>query len=193
MEFPHLFNEALIGNLSVRNRIVMAPLCSSLSFGDGRVSERMIDYYSTRAQGGVGLIISEYICIDSKLGRAKSSQLILDHDDLIGSHNLLTERIHRFNECKIIAQLHHAGRQTNKTLTRDLQAVEILHKKVMQISTTIYRVGHFESSYLKGLKCTLSCMGICSDFLAEPFHRFRSPERDVICRHLVELGIVQKE
>lgn len=81
----------------------------------------------------------------------------------------------------------------NAARSRDLTAVETLHKKVMQISTTIYRVGHFESSYLKGLKCTLSCMGICSDFLAEPFHRFRSPERDIIRRHLEELGIVQKE
>jgi 4-hydroxy-tetrahydrodipicolinate synthase len=81
----------------------------------------------------------------------------------------------------------------NAARSRDLPAVEILHKKVMQISTTIYRVGHFESSYLKGLKCTLSCMGICSDFLAEPFHRFRCAERDVIRRHLEELGIVQKE
>jgi len=36
-------------------------------------------------------------------------------------------------------------------------------------------------------------MGICSDFLAEPFHRFRSAERDVIHRHLEELGIIKKQ
>ena len=81
----------------------------------------------------------------------------------------------------------------NAACSRDLPTVEILHETVMQISNAIYSVGRYESSYLKGLKCTLSCMNICSDFLAEPFHRFRSTERDVIRRHLEELGIVKKQ
>ncbi len=81
----------------------------------------------------------------------------------------------------------------NAACSRDLPAVEALHRKVIHISTTIYSVGRYESSYLKGLKCTLSCMGLCSDFLAEPFHRFRRAERELIRRHLEELGIVQKD
>jgi 4-hydroxy-tetrahydrodipicolinate synthase len=81
----------------------------------------------------------------------------------------------------------------NAAYSKDLSTVESLQKKVMQISKAIYGVGKYESSYLKGLKCALSCMGICSDFLAEPFHRFRYAERKVIRRHLEELGIMQKE
>ncbi len=81
---------------------------------------------------------------------------------------------------------------TTRACSKDLPKVEALHKKVMQISTTIYSVGRYESSFLKGLKCALSWMGICSDFLAEPFHRFRAAERDMIRRHLEELGIMQK-
>ena len=77
----------------------------------------------------------------------------------------------------------------NAAYAGDLPSVKSLHKKVMQISSTIYAVGRYESSFLKGLKCALSCMGICSDFLAEPFHRFGSAERDIIRRHLEELGI----
>lgn len=88
---------------------------------------------------------------------------------------------------KLYVDLYNAAR------SRDLPTVEALHEKVMQISSAIYSVGQFQSSYLKGLKCTLSCLGICSDFLAEPFHRFRSKERDVIHRHLEKLGIVKKE
>ena len=88
---------------------------------------------------------------------------------------------------KLYVDLYDAAR------SRDLETTEALHKKVMQISTSIYGVGRFQSSYLKGLKCALSYMGICSDFLAEPFHRFRSAERDVIRRHLEELGIIQKQ
>ena len=81
----------------------------------------------------------------------------------------------------------------NAVCSRDLETMEALHKRVMQISTSIYGVGRYQSSYLKGLKCSLSCMGICSDFLAEPFHRFRSAEHDVIRRNLEELGIIQKQ
>ena len=77
--------------------------------------------------------------------------------------------------------------------SKDLPTVESLHKKVMHICTTIYRVGRYKSSMLKGLKCALSCIGICNDFLAEPFHCFRCAERDVISQHLERLGIVQKD
>jgi dihydrodipicolinate synthase/N-acetylneuraminate lyase len=80
----------------------------------------------------------------------------------------------------------------NAACSKDLSTVETLHKKVMQISKAIYDVGKYESSYLKGLKCALSCMGICSDFLAEPFHRFRRAEHKVIRRHIEELGIMEK-
>ncbi|MHC4692800.1 MAG: dihydrodipicolinate synthase family protein [Planctomycetota bacterium] len=81
----------------------------------------------------------------------------------------------------------------NAAYSKDMPTVESLQKKVMQISKAIYGVGKYESSYLKGLKCALSCMGICSDFLAEPFHRFRRAERKVIRRHIEELGIMQNE
>jgi 4-hydroxy-tetrahydrodipicolinate synthase len=81
----------------------------------------------------------------------------------------------------------------NAACSRDLETMEALHKRVMRISTSIYGVGRYQSSYLKGLKCSLSCMGICSDFLAEPFHRFRNVEHNVIHRHLEELGIIQKQ
>jgi len=88
---------------------------------------------------------------------------------------------------KLYVDLYDAARM------QDMETMEALHKKVMQISTSIYGVGRYQSSYLKGLKCALSCMGICSDFLAEPFHRFRSAEHDVIRRHLEELDIIQKQ
>jgi hypothetical protein len=32
-------------------------------------------------------------------------------------------------------------------------------------------------------------MGICSDFMAEPFHRFRSLERAVIAEHLKQINL----
>ena len=79
-------------------------------------------------------------------------------------------------------------------VAKDLTVVAALHEKVMKTSSTIYSVGRYtSSSYLKGLKCALSCMGLCSDFLAEPFHRFRKKERDLVRRYVQELGIIEEQ
>jgi len=44
----------------------------------------------------------------------------------------------------------------------------------------IYDIGKYASRYIKATKCSLSLRGICDDFMAEPFHRFRQPERDCV-------------
>lgn len=69
-------------------------------------------------------------------------------------------------------------------VNHDFKKVNILQKRVMQISATIYTIGRYGSSYLKGLKCALSVQGICSDFMAEPFHKFKGPERERIAEAL---------
>ena len=76
-----------------------------------------------------------------------------------------------------------------KSIEGDFKKMGILHERIMQISTTIYSVGKYKSSYLKGLKCSLALMGICDDFMAEPFHRFRVSERNVIRQYLIDLGL----
>jgi len=63
----------------------------------------------------------------------------------------------------------------------DLERVLQLQQYIMQISTTIYTVGRHGSSYLKGLKCALSLLGIINDdFVASPFYKFEAPEREKI-------------
>ena len=76
-----------------------------------------------------------------------------------------------------------------KSIEGDFKKMGKLHEMIMQISTTIYSVGKYKSSYLKGLKCSLTLMGICDDFMAEPFHRFRVSERNVIRQYLIDLGL----
>ncbi len=55
--FQHLFNPGRIGNIEVRNRIVMLPMTMGYSEADGTVGERFISYFAERAKGGAGLII----------------------------------------------------------------------------------------------------------------------------------------
>jgi 4-hydroxy-tetrahydrodipicolinate synthase len=73
-------------------------------------------------------------------------------------------------------------------VARDIAKVRQLHNKVMWISTTIYSTGKHSSSFLKGVKCSLNLMNICSDFIEEPFHCFREPEKEKIKKYLSEFS-----
>ena len=42
----------------------------------------------------------------------------------------------------------------------------------------IYDIGKYASRYIKATKCAASLIGLCDDFMAEPFHRFHLPERN---------------
>ena len=72
----------------------------------------------------------------------------------------------------------------NAAVERDYKKVKDLQEKVLLISSHIYAVGRFSSSYLKGLKCALSLMGICDDYMTHPFNRFRREERTKIAQAL---------
>ena len=84
---------------------------------------------------------------------------------------------------KLYVDLYHAA------LDLDYERVRALQEQVMEISTTIYKVGKYGSSYLKGVKCVLSLLGICNDFMAEPFRKFRAEERNKVKQILDKMGI----
>ncbi len=73
--------------------------------------------------------------------------------------------------------------------TGDLLRARELSARVMALSEAIYQVGKHGSAIIKGLKCSLSILGICDDFMAAPFHRFHEAEREIIRGRLGELGI----
>jgi len=82
---------------------------------------------------------------------------------------------------KLYVQLCEAARAGDAPRTQQLQA------QVMRISQSLYQIGHHASAVIKGIKCALDCQGICGDFMAEPFHRFRAGERALVQRRLPEL------
>lgn len=69
----------------------------------------------------------------------------------------------------------------------DMARARTLHALVMDVSTKLYQVGRHSSAIIKGLKCALSIEGVCDDFMAEPFHRFRDEQRRRIEQVLAEL------
>jgi len=74
----------------------------------------------------------------------------------------------------------------NAALAGDLPTVRRLHELVIRV-TDLYRIGRHPSATIKGTKCALSCMDICQDYMAEPFHRFRDHDRKQVRDLLGEL------
>lgn len=71
----------------------------------------------------------------------------------------------------------------------DAERVEALQRQLLQLGA-VYAVGRHASAVVKGMKCACSLLGLCDDFMAEPFHRFRSPERERVRAILRELALV---
>ena len=65
--FPKLFEPGYIGNLEIKNRIVMAPMGTGYEDVNGSINERQINYLSARARGGTGLIITGLIKVYRKV------------------------------------------------------------------------------------------------------------------------------
>lgn len=74
----------------------------------------------------------------------------------------------------------------NASVDRDLDKIAILRDKVMMIDNTIYSVGKHTSRIVKGIKCVLSVMGICNDYMALPFRQFGNEERRKIEKYIEE-------
>lgn len=110
MNYDKLFEPIKIGHLTLKNRFVMAPMSVHMT-EDGSVSEEEIAYTERRAQGGAAMLIIGSLCIraDGNFG----GQVFIDSDARIPDLRRLTEAVHR-HDCLISAQIHHAGRETNK-------------------------------------------------------------------------------
>jgi len=101
---------------------------------------------------------------------------------LLGGHGGINGGANMFPE--LYVGMYNAAKAGN------LPEVLRLQQYIMQISSSIYTVGQHGSSYLKGLKCALSILGVINDdFVASPFYKFHAPEREKIRQALDRLPI----
>jgi 2,4-dienoyl-CoA reductase (NADPH2) len=116
MAYPRLFDPIRIGNLHLKNRLVMAPMESHLGNADGSVSPEQIAYYRERALGGTGLIVIEFTCVDGLDGfSSMAPQLRLDNDRYRSGHGKLVAAI-KSAGAKACVQISHAGRQSRESV-----------------------------------------------------------------------------
>ena len=122
MSYEKLFTPGKIGNLEIKNRIVMPAMGCSLAESTGEAGARMIGYYAERAKGGVGLIITEITRIDDITGVGTPNQLSVTNTHVVPQLHRLAEALHAY-DTKLFVQLHHPGNQTPSRLIGGRQPV----------------------------------------------------------------------
>jgi len=105
-----LWDPIRLGGLELRNRTVMPAMGTGYASDRGEVTPRLLAYLRRRAEGGVGLVITE-ICAVHPLGKTFQRQLgIYDWCFLPGLSELAATV--KKAGAAVAAQLHHAGRET---------------------------------------------------------------------------------
>ncbi len=100
-----------IGNLEIKNRLIVPAMVVNSNNADGNATERYIQYHEEKAKGGWGLIITEDYAVTPTAGGFRDLAGLWC-DEQIESHSKFVDRIHAL-DTKVCCQIYHAGRQTN--------------------------------------------------------------------------------
>jgi NADPH2 dehydrogenase len=109
----NLFSSYAIKDMKLKNRIVMAPMCMYSSNSYGYVENFHLVHYTSRAIGGVGLIILESTAVDPE-GRLTDKDLGIWDDSHIEGLKKIVDECHKYG-AKVAIQLNHAGRKSTTT------------------------------------------------------------------------------
>ena len=106
-----LFESLTIKNMTLKNRLVMPPMCMySAQAGTGLVNDFHLAHYTARAIGGVGLVIVEATGVTPE-GRITDQCLGLWDDSQIEGMKRLVDMVHS-QGARIALQINHAGRKS---------------------------------------------------------------------------------
>ena len=106
---PHLFEPLTLRGVTLKNRIMMSPMCQYSADGDGVANEWHYLHYPSRAVGGVGLIMVEATAVESR-GRISERDLGIYDDRHIQGLARLVHLCHQHG-AKVGLQIAHAGRK----------------------------------------------------------------------------------
>ncbi len=106
-----LFEQTAINGMTLANRMVRSATWEGMCEESGRPTQRLIDYYRTLAQGGVGLIISGYAFVRPD-GKQLPGKMGIHTDGFSNAYKSLFKTVHDAGG-KIAVQLVHAGGQTD--------------------------------------------------------------------------------
>jgi 2,4-dienoyl-CoA reductase-like NADH-dependent reductase (Old Yellow Enzyme family)/thioredoxin reductase len=118
--FIKLFQPVRIGEMEIKNRIVMPAMGTRFASEEGYVTEQTKAYFRERSKGGVGLIIVEITMVDQG-SRSMPGELFIAHDKFIPGLQELAHII-KENGARAAIQINHAGCHVN-SMVAGMQAV----------------------------------------------------------------------
>ncbi|MCK7477477.1 MAG: hypothetical protein M0C28_08285 [Candidatus Moduliflexus flocculans] len=135
-QYKQLFSEGRIGQVTLRNRVVLPPLEVGMANFDGTPSEQLISYYEERARNGLGLLITGITRVNEHHGAGLPRQLAMTSDRHIEPFARMVERLH-VHGTKVFCQLHHPGRQSNSLMIGALAAEGTDRSRLARLLETI--------------------------------------------------------
>ncbi len=73
-----MFSPLKVGGLTLKNRIVAAPMTYPILTSDGCLTPEAIAFYELRAKGGAAAVTVSEVIVDGKMGKYYPIQVVLD-------------------------------------------------------------------------------------------------------------------
>ncbi|MFP3975467.1 MAG: FAD-dependent oxidoreductase [Dehalococcoidia bacterium] len=109
MKSDKLLSPIRIGNAEIRNRVELAPAVPCLATADGLVTEEMIAYYRSLAEGGTGIVTIGDSAVDFDYAKNHERQLNLGDERVVEGLIRLVDAIHE-GGAKASIELDHGGK-----------------------------------------------------------------------------------
>ena len=72
--------------------------------------------------------------------------------------------------------------------SKDLERIRELRQFVLKMHSTLYNFGNTPTKSITAIKCVLAIMGICSEYMVEPLHKFDTQTRKQVEGFLKEFN-----
>lgn len=183
-KYQRLLEPVNIGGLEIKNRVVMPPMTSCYP-ENGYVTDRMIDYYAARAEGGTGLVIVEDCIVDTPLGRHGYTDTYIDDDKYIDGLGRLAKTI-KAGGARAGIQLNHAGRMAGRLKEGKLVLTD--GEQPVSVSAIAYPFPGFEVPR----ELSVAELRAIEDKFAEAARRARDAGFDLVSIHCSHQYLVEQ-
>ena len=92
--YDHMLQPITIGNLTLPNRMVMLPMGTEMGTHEGLFTDREIAYYTARAAGGVGMVMTGIAAVSDDLEMINPGLCRVATDEALPGMQKLTDSVH---------------------------------------------------------------------------------------------------
>lgn len=129
MSYQFLNPVTFPNGVTLKNRVVVAPMTESQSFSDGSVTRDELRYFDIHSKG-MGMYITPVANVNDE-GKGFEGELSVASDAMISSLKQVAQTIHA-NGTKAVLQIFSAGRMTNSQILRGKQPVSASAVKALR-------------------------------------------------------------